>query len=406
MEVLLLAIYATCVWLIFFKFKLLPWNKVSMVIVVTIPIVGMAALILLLNVVAPSSADVRVIKYVVQIVPQVRGRVIEVPVDPNRPVKKGEVLFRIDPTPYDNQVRALEANVAGGAARLEEIRAQITDAQAGARELQENLKAATGQVMAIRAKLDLARKRVQQNRELAKAGAGDRFALEQAETNVRDLAAQLDSAQAAEGQIKQKLSGQVGGELASVAAARAQLAVAEAQLDETRAKLVNARWELDQTTVYAPSDGAVINLQLRPGSFVAGLPMAPVMSFVEDQYQIIALYQQNELHQVAPGNEAEVALSTLPGTVLKAKVDSVVWAQGQGQLAVSGVVPQTGVAAAPPGRFAVKLALDERHRGLFLAAGASGEAAIYTDRLAMLHIIRKVILRVGAYLNYLILKLH
>ena len=104
MEALLLAIYAFFVWLIFIKFKWLPWNITSQVIVVIIPIVGLTALILTLNVVAPSSSDVRVFKYVVQILPQVRGRVIEVPVEPNRLVKKGELLFRIDPTPYQNDL--------------------------------------------------------------------------------------------------------------------------------------------------------------------------------------------------------------------------------------------------------------------------------------------------------------
>ena len=80
MEVLLLGIYSFFVWLIFFKFKWLPWNIVSQVTVVTIPIVGLTATILLLNVGAPSTADVRVLKYVVNVNPQVRGRVIEVPV--------------------------------------------------------------------------------------------------------------------------------------------------------------------------------------------------------------------------------------------------------------------------------------------------------------------------------------
>jgi multidrug resistance efflux pump len=90
MEAILLGIYAFFVWLIFIKFKWLPWNNTSQVIVVIIPIVAMTALILALNVVAPSSNDIRVVKYVVQVVPQVRGRVLEVPVQPNRPVKKGE----------------------------------------------------------------------------------------------------------------------------------------------------------------------------------------------------------------------------------------------------------------------------------------------------------------------------
>jgi hypothetical protein len=109
---------------------------------------------------------------------------------------------------------------------------------------------------------------------------------------------------------------------------------------------------------------------------------------------------------VQPGDEAEFALGTYPGRVIKAKVDSIVWAQGQGQLPASGTLPMTGVLAQPPGRYAVKFDIAERDRALFLAAGAAGDAAIYTQHLAAIHIIRKVILRVGSYVNYLILKLH
>ena len=72
MDILLLSIYAFFVWLIFIKFKWLPWNTTSQVIVVIIPIVALTTLILFLNIYAPSTADVRVIKYVVQVVPQVQ----------------------------------------------------------------------------------------------------------------------------------------------------------------------------------------------------------------------------------------------------------------------------------------------------------------------------------------------
>src|SRR4249919_1670722 len=101
MEILLLGIYSAFVWLIFIKLKWLPWNITTQVTVAIIPIVGLTALILLLNIYAPSSADVRVYKYTVPIVSQVRGRVIEVPVEEGkRLVKKGDVLFKIDPQPY------------------------------------------------------------------------------------------------------------------------------------------------------------------------------------------------------------------------------------------------------------------------------------------------------------------
>jgi multidrug resistance efflux pump len=405
MEVLLLAIYAGIVWLLV-KIRLLPWNTGTQVTVIIIPIVALTALILYLNVVAPSSADVRVIKYVVNVVPQVRGRVVEVPVEPNRPVKKGDVLFRLDPTPYELQVKALEAQLANTQASSRELDEQLVGAQGKVVEARGAIQQAEARVREVQSRLDLARTRVDQNRELVKTGAGDRFALERVETDVKELEAQIDTARsmsaqsraaetqalASERQVRQKISGKVGAEYAPVA--------------QIRAQLDSAKWELSQTTVYAPTNGYAINVQLRPGSFTAAFPITPAMTFVEDAYEVIALYHQNELHQVAPGNEAEFTLNAYPGQILKATVDSIVWAQGQGQVANSTQLPTTGYGPMPPGRFPVKLTVAEKDRGLFLPAGAIGDGAIYTEHGAMVHILRKVILRVGAKFDYLILKLH
>jgi multidrug resistance efflux pump len=120
----------------------------------------------------------------------------------------------------------------------------------------------------------------------------------------------------------------------------------------------------------------------------------------------VALFGQNELHAIEPGNEAEFTISTSPGTIVKAKVDSIIWAQSQGQSLSSLMLPQTGSAPLPEGRFAVKLTVDPKQADMFFPAGALGHGAIYTNHLAMIHIIRKVILRVGAKTDYLILKLH
>jgi multidrug resistance efflux pump len=393
MEVLLLAIYSFFVWLIFIKFKWLPWNIMTQVTVAIIPIVGLTVLILTLNVVAPSSHDVRVYKYTVPIVSQVKGRVLEVPVEEgNRLVHKGDVLFRIDPQPYKLAVATLEAQLAG--------------AEASQKELQEQLKGARGAVeqagarlREVSAKLELARMRVTQNKELVATGAGSKFDLEQAETNLKELEGQLDSARgaqvqaaASEQQVKQKLGAKANGEFAQVA--------------QIRAQLDNARWELEQTTTVSPCDCYVVNLQLRPGAFVAGIPFNAVMSLVEAKGQVVALYYQNELHQVKPGDEAEFTLDTDPGTIIKGTVDSIIWAQGQGQLPQSGTLPMTGALAQPPGRFPVKFDVAEKDQEKLIAAGAAGSAAIYTERLEEIQILRKVIIRIGAYTNYLILKLH
>jgi len=418
MEVLLLGIYSFFVWLIFIKLKLLPWTTPWKVGVAIFPIVCIAILLLLLNIVAPTTTDVRVVKYVVPIVSQVRGRVTEVPVENNRPVKKGDVLFRIDPTPYENEVHSLEARLLSEEAkvgadrqRLIETEAKLEDATSTERQLHEQLNQATGQVGVLLASLDLSRTRVTQNTELVMTGAGNRFDLERAETDVKELTAQLAAARAAEQQVKEKLSGRVkGGDLANVAQVKAQIATAQAQVrvsqatvDTTRAQLENARWDLSQTTVVAPGNGTMVNVMLRPGFFVAGMPFNEVMTFVDDEYQIFALFGQNELHQVENGNEAEITLDTYPGRIIKAHVDSIIWAQGQGQIDASGNLPKTTFVP-PPGRFPVKLVVADHDKNLFLASGARGAAAIYTEHLALVHIIRKVLLRVASYLDYIIIK--
>jgi len=407
MEIILLGIYSFFVWLIFIKFKWLPWNIYSQVTVVMIPIIGLATMILSLNVVAPSSPDVRVFRYTVPIVSQVRGRVLEVPIqEGNVPVKKGDVLFRIDPTPYQLQVNALQAQLANAVAQQKELQASLTGAKAKVTESTSGIAQATAKTAEVSAKLELARKRLVQYRELVATGAGSKFDLEQAEADVKALGEQVESARQAEAQaragetqavsgreqVQQRLGAQVNGEYAQIA--------------QIRAQLESAQWDLDQTTTRSPCDCYVINLALRPGGFVAGLPIAPVMTLVEATGSVVALFQQNELWQVEPGNEAEFTLNTHPGQVIKAKVNSIIWASGAGQIQASGTIPMTGVLTAPPQRFAVKFDVGDKDKDLFIAAGAAGDAAIYTNHAEFLHIIRKIILRVGSYLNYLILKLH
>ena len=318
MEALLLGIYAGFIWLIFFKYKLLPWNTIAKVVVFTIPVVGIVTMILLLNIFSPSSSNVLVVRNSVGIVSQVKGRVTEVPVVIHRRLKKGDVLFKIDPTQYQASVNALAT------------------------------------------KLKLAKLRLQENQALVESGAGNRFDLEKAEADLAEL-------------TEQKLS---------------------------------AQYDLDQTVVRAPNDGTVVNVQLRPGAYVAAFPIASVMTFLEDTPQIYALFNQNELHQIEVGNEAEFYIPSFPGVILKAKVEAVILAEGQGQLNTTGNLPSTGLKDIAPNRFVVRLAMDDRHAELLLPAGAVGEGAVYTDHLAFLHIIRKVMLRIGTKLNYIIPKLH
>ena len=393
MELILLLIYSFFVWLIFIKFKWLPWNIVSQVIVATIPVVGIAALILLLNIYAPSSADVRVMNYVLPINPRVAGKVIEVPVEPNEPVRKGDVLFRIDPTPFEIQVRSLEASV-------EALKAQLISANASQRNLAQQLKDATSRRGAAFTELGLARKRLSQFRELAQTGAGNRFDLEQAETDVARLESEVLAADAAVAQVQERLAAKTS------AGVQDEVAKALAQITQAEAQLADAIWNLEQTVTYAPADGTVVALALRPGVMTVPFPPVPAMTFVENEQWVVAFFAQNEVRKVEEGNEAEIALKIYPARVIKCDVEAIIWATAQGQLPIGGMLPNTGFGTAPDMRLAVKLKPVGKDAELFLAPGARGNGAIYTNHGEMIHILRKVFLRVSSKLDWLVLKLH
>jgi multidrug resistance efflux pump len=274
--------------------------------------------------------------------------------------------------------------------KVQQLEAQLASTEGQIAQAREELVGAQGSTASLRAQLALSERRVRQHEELVKAGAGNRFDLEREQADVEEAKAKIAAATADEGKVRKRLGARAGG--------------SQAEIAETRSQLAQARWGLSQTTVLAPADGWAINVQVRPGTMAVQLPFKPVMTFVEKQQQVYALFAQNELSKVKPGNECEISVNTIPGKLIKCKVLWVIWAQGQGQLTVSGELPQDQPQGLPPGRFAAQLEPDDST--IFLAAGARGQGAIYTEHGVPIHLLRKVIVRVSAKLDYLILKLH
>lgn len=212
---------------------------------------------------------------------------------------------------------------------------------------------------------------------------------------------QITAAKATESKIKQKIEARTAaGEIDEVAQAKAQIAKAEADL-------IGAKYDLEGTTHFAPANGRVANLAVRPGVRATQFATMPIMSFIEeDEPWVFAYFYQNELRYVEPGNEAEIFLKTYPGRIIKCKVDSIMWATAQGQLPINGNLPTTLPGETPIARIAVRLILDEKDKDLFLAAGARGAGAIYTDKGKILHIIRKVFVRVSTKIDWFVFKIH
>ena len=342
-------------------------------------------MILTLNVVAPSTADVRVLKYVVQVMPQVAGRVIEVPVEPNRLVKKGELLFRIDPTQYQNELERREGQARGrrGKARAgERERGRCLGRRArSCRSSSSPPAARCARCCRGSSSPGCACGRTASWWRPAPATAS-RWSRPRPTSSSSQ--AQIATATANEAQVTQKLSGQVNGEQASVAAARAQFATAKAQVDvEPRRRRERAMEPRPDGGLRADVTATRSTCSCGRARIVTALPVAPAMSFVEEDLPgHRAVSSRTSCGWSSPATRRSSRSRRIPGRMIKAKVDSIVWAQGQGQVVQSGVLPQTGAFPQVPGRFPVKF--DGRRSATAICSSLParpGDGAIYTEHV-------------------------
>lgn len=379
---ILLGIYAGICWLLIKKFKLIPWNFKTQVVVYSLPIFGTIALILSLNYLCPTSSDVRVFNRSVDITSQVLGKVQKVYVNSNQEVRKGDTLFVIDREPYIQELNSLEA-------KLRSLESTVAS-------YDSDIAASRNNISSLQVQLNLANKRVLQYQELVDAGAANRFDLEQAITNAQDLQSRVSASQSQLQSLMTKNNATFGGDNSSVA--------------ELKAKLEQAKWNLSQTVILAPTDGILPSVQLNEGAIIA--PFRSAFVLIQKQQSVVALFSQNEVKAVKPGDEVELALKTEPGKIIKAKLEYVIDATSQGL--VNNAAGMLGTVAGLPdtsspypqsdSKLIAKFTIEEDYGAL--TVGARGAAVIYSDRIKPLHMIRKVMIRISSKLNYIIFKLH
>jgi RND family efflux transporter MFP subunit len=309
MIVVLLNVYLFILFLLV-HFRIVTFNlfwKISPVIVFLLLLVG---LFIPMNWGAPQGSAL-VVRNSVPIVADVAGEVIEVPVEANAPLKTGDVLFRIDSTPFDSQVGALEAQL-----KFQELR-------------------------------------LSQMSQLQERGTGRTFDVEQR----------------------------------------------QAEVEQIKAQLAGAKWNLDKTTVRAPAEGYVTNVALRKGARVANLPLAPAMAFIDTSETIIGVeITQNNARYIEPGQPVEITFKFKPGGIYTGKVESVLQAVASGQTQTTGAAVDPKKIESVP--FVVRVKLDDQEFANLLPAGSTGTAAIFTEHVKPAHMIRKVLLRQIAIMNY------
>ena len=367
--------YMLLIWLVFSKFKLI---RLSFPIALFLAAVGpvFAFFILLsMNNYHPSSSDARVFQRVVQIVPHITtpGRVAEILVQPNTPIKKGDVIFRIDPQPFQFEVDRLQAALSAALQDVPQLKSSLDQASAGAEK-------ATAQY-------ELAKTDLQRQQELFARQVVAQAALDRAQRNAESAEQAVAEAKAAESRARFAFQSNIGSDNTAVAQVRQQLAA--------------ATYNLNESVVRAPCDGYAVNMQLVPGAIVSAA--ASVLPFVCDRDDanlgiVVASFMQGPYLQIAPGEYAEVIFPMYPGRVFPGKVVTTVDVASQGQLTASGLFP--GSANAGTSRFAVRIRLDDA-KELRLPAGAQGDAAVYSGNVQIAGVIRMALMRMTSWTNYL-----
>ena len=289
----------------------------------------------------------------VTVAPQVSGRVVEVDARENQPVKKGDVLFRLDAEPLQIAQARMQAQVESVKSLLDAARSGYHSAEADIRSSAADLKYKEQQF-----------KRMQ---ELRGRGLVAQQALDDAANNLAAARAKQDSNNAA----LSKAQNMLGGLPSTPDEQLAGYKLALAQLAQTKL-------DLDHATVRAPMDGTIGKTTLQPGDFLAVGQAA--MPLVANTLWVDANFKETDLTHVVVGQPATIEVDTFPGRKWQARVASISPASGS-EFSLLPAQNATGNWVKIVQRIPVRLALDGAQQdGMILRAGMSAVVEIDTGK--------------------------
>jgi multidrug resistance efflux pump len=303
---------------------------------ITLALILTAALLFIWHVaadrVAPWADEARVQAWVIPIAPKVSGTVTRVNVSPDQRVKAGELLAVIDPEEYEIAVQRAEAALELAGQDLNVGVAAVNMAQA----------------KLVEAKAVLVEREIHFTRteSLVEKNAASQAALDRARADRERARAQVSSAQAELDRAKQQLGPE---------------GQSNPRIRDALAALRQARIDLADTKIRAPSDGGITNLKIDQGYYAN--KGTPVMTFVSfDDVWIQANLRENSIFNIKPGDRVELTLDTMPGRILR------------------GTVFSSGFAVQPPSGAAVGEAVIIRSSSGWLRDAQRFPVIIYFDR--------------------------
>ena len=379
MIAILVLIFASAIfWLIFFKLKWLRLTPGWALIFAFFVIHLMLVFLIGLRFVTPSSANATMVQHTIQLVPRLTGpaMVTEVLVHDNDRATKGQPLFKFDRHPYEDQVAQMEAQLAQAKQNVNVLKADVDIAM-------HKVALTLAQLTYERWEKHTYDLLVKQNSAAAQDVDKWRARVDVAESAHLEAEAELERANL-------NYHAQIDGVNTAVASSEAQLA--------------QARYYLDNTTLTAPEDGRIVNLQVRPGMVSGIYRIGGIAALIADADRyLLATYFQENLKYVRPGQPVEVAFDLYPGQIFRGHVGSIWKANGVGQFLPSDEIPKfyPQNPDIPQGQYGVKILLDDPDPAKF-PIGGQAVTAIYTDNEKGLWApLRKVSIRAHSWANWL-----
>ena len=367
---IILCLYIFGLWAVFSKLKLVRWGWLSGTVSIVAGVFILAVFLALFNYLTPSGR-VTVTGRVVEVTPNVTGQIVAIPVKPNVPVKANDVLFQIDPAPFQYKVTQLQASLAGAKQQAEILKA--------------NYDQATANVAGLAAQVAFNTQRNADIQKLAAEGTNTQFQAQDRQNQYETSLAQLNVAKASQQSAKLALDSEIGGVNTTVA----QIA---AQLD-------NASWELSQTVIRAPADGYVTAVALTVGD--RALQARSAMSFiVENEIALVGMFSQNGFQTINEGAAVDIVFDNAPGRIYHATISAIPRGIGQGQIAVSGTLART-TALGGTTAFPAVISIPTEMSRESLRLGMSGNATVFAGNAGVIGLLASILVWISSYTAYL-----
>ncbi|MDF9903571.1 multidrug transporter subunit MdtN [Pseudomonas laurylsulfatiphila] len=314
---------------------------------------------------APRTDDAYAYADTINVAPEVNGRIVDLAVKDNQAVKKGDVLFQIDPRPF-------QATLAKAQASLVALESQIELTQRSVDAQKFGAAAAKADIERARANAEQTRDTLGRLEPLLRTNFVSVEEVDRARTAKRAAQAQLSTAELDAQRARAGISG---------------VDALVAKREVIKSEIALAQLNLEYATVRAPFDGIVINLKTSAGQYAAaGHPIFTLAN--TSRWYVIANFRETELEHIKAGQSAQVYVLSDSSKKFSGVVESVGYGvfpdDGGGELAGLPHVPRSINWVRVNQRFPVRIAVEQPDPGVF-RIGASAVAVMTSDAHAATH---------------------